>query len=161
MVAPRRLAALAALACFASGCLPAPSAYLTEFRVEEILREVDRAARSRDVDGVVAPLAPDAVITFMVKTPAGSQTYTATLRDYRVSLEEAFNAAQDYTYERVDTEIEVAQDRRSATVRSTVRESVTMMGQRVESRTAEVATFEARSDRIVISALMGITQIGP
>ncbi len=162
MSASRRLrlrAALAALACLLVGCPVAPSAYLTEFRVEEILREVDQAVRDRNVEGVMAPLAADAVITIMLKTPDGTQTQTISARDYRVTLEETFNTAQDYVHERVDTRIELAQDRMSAKVWSTIRESGDVMGFRVETRTSEAATFEARGDRIVISTLMGITEI--
>jgi hypothetical protein len=141
-----------------AGCSE-PAVLFTEYAIEHVLESIDESVRRRDVDGVMAFVSEDAVIEITVDMSGRRQTERYSADTYRSLLSQGFRAAQDYSYERVGTDILMGPDGRSARVRSQIDESMQVQGLRLRSRTTEDATFEVRRGEILLTSLTGTTHL--
>lgn len=108
-----------------------PGDDLAEAQVTSLLTELDQAANSRDVDRLVRQVAPDARLTVVVQFSGTEQELTMTREQYRTSLRQSFAMAQEYQWTRMDTDVRLAPDGRTAVARLRGTESIMTDGRRL------------------------------
>ncbi len=84
--------------------------------VDLMLEGIDRAMQTKDVDGVLRHLAPNAIITIQMKQGSQQLTTTLTPAEYRKTLTMAFAFPSAGDYARVTTTVTFSPDHRSAKV---------------------------------------------
>jgi hypothetical protein len=133
-----------------------PGDDLAEAQVTSLLAELDQAANSRDVDGLVRHVAPDARMTVVVQFSGTEQELTMTREQYRTSLRQSFAMAQEYQWTRMDTNVSLAPDGRKAVARLRGTESITTNGQRLVFALEKELTFSLQSPQPLIVSMKAL-----
>ena len=133
-----------------------PGDDLAEAQVTSLLAELDQAANSRDADGLVQHVAPDARMTVVVQFSGTKQELTMTREQYRTSLRQSFAMAQEYQWRRMDTELRLAPDGRKAVARLQGTESITTNGRRLVFALEKELTFSLQGPRPLIVSMRAL-----
>lgn len=136
-----------------------PGDDLAEAQVTSLLAELDQAANSRDVDGLVRHVAPDARMTVVVQFSGSEQALTMTREQYRTSLRQSFAMAQEYQWTRMDTEVRLAPDGRKAVARLRGTESITTNGRRLVFALEKELTFSLQGPRPLIVSMRALETV--
>ncbi len=132
---------------------PKPDVPLTRASIDLLLDGLDRAAKSKDVDGVLRHLALDAAILIHMKQGAQQQTATLTREDYRKALaaEFAFPSANDFA--RVNTAVILAPDERSAKISFKSTETLRQANREFKVEGEQTLIVKMRGDKPMIVSL--------
>ena len=97
-------------------CACQRSASVTRQQIETFLKSVDEASTRRDPKVLLDHLAKNATITIKMNTPFGPQNAQYTADEYRQRVKDELAALKDYKYQRLETNIEIAPDQKTATI---------------------------------------------
>ena len=142
----------------ASGAAPASTEakMMTNSDVETLIKVTDQAATEKKADLMEPLLADDLkVIVTNVPSPQGPQKMEMKKSDYLQTLKQTWEAAEKYEYQKKDVAIELAKDGKSAVVKDTIIEKLTISGKTIETTTKEMATIEFRNGKPQITILEG------
>lgn len=125
---------------------------ITEEKILALIKTADRAIARRDVAGVAALLADDAIVTLKnIPGPQGQQTLSFTKGQYASYLEASWRLISLHKYDRQDVRIDVAASGDIATVHDRVSEYTTLQdGTVITSTLEEESILEIQSGRVVI-----------
>lgn len=143
--------ALVALCFLSSACSSKQTGTITEQRVRAFLEEMDRAAKNKDVNAIVANLSEDAKFTLTIEGFGPTQTLSFNRDEYRDYSEQGFSAVSDYDYRRGDTVIRVEPDGQSAFVADETFETTTIGGQTIHSVARGTYILKLENGKLVIS----------
>ena len=133
--------------------LPASGADgLTIERVNALLDAIDQASQARDVDAILVHMADSLEVHMKMPADAGGDMRMSK-REYATILRITFAMAEEYSYRREDTHIDIAADGQSATVTDTTIERIVMMGQTIDSIAREEAIIELIDDKPMVIRL--------
>jgi ketosteroid isomerase-like protein len=143
--------ALAALCFLSSACSSKPEGFITQQQVAAFLDEMDKAARNRDVDTLVAAISEDAQFKITIEGFGPTQTLTFNRDQYRDYSKQAFGVVGDYDYRRGQTVIKVEPDGQSAYVADETFETTTVGGQVIRTVARGTSLLKLENGKLVIS----------
>ncbi len=129
---------------------------ITPEDVDEFLKYADAAIEARDIDGVMALLAADALVGLKVPGPEGFMRLSLTMKEYKQYLAEAWKGVSDYSYKRGDVQVSISPDGKIATITDTVTETLVTGGEKWKSVTEEESILELRNGRILTISIEGV-----
>lgn len=130
---------------------------LTEPAIATMLSDMTESIAKRDADALVSHFTPDATIT-VVMPPAAGGTMQLSVAQYKRLLVDAWKAATNHSYEVSDVTIELSPDGASARVTDTVRETLSMFGQRLTTTSSEQIDVILRDGKPRIISLTATVQ---
>ena len=135
-------------------------ARITTERVRQVMAATDIAAEHRDTQGVGAYLGQN--FFKYVDVPAGEETAIARMNreQYLQLIDKGWDKVQNYTYQRKDVVVNVAQDGATAESFSTVVETFTVDGENIVSKVREYASYELEDGRPVIVSINSQPLVG-
>ena len=136
---------VAVVAC-TRGEAASSSTVLTRGEVEALVKRADAAAKAQDVDAVGELLAADARIELTISAGGEVQTMHLDRDEYLQQTREGFEQASGYELIPGAPTITIAADGKTAEVKQSSTERVTMMGQRLVSTTRSVSRVQATPD---------------
>lgn len=136
---------VAAVAC-ARGEAASNAAVLTRGEVEALVKRAEVAARAQDVDAVGELLAADVRIELTISAGGEVQTMHLSRDEYLQQTREGFEQASGYELIPGAPTITIAADGKTAEVKQSSTERVTMMGQRLVSTSRSVSRVQATAD---------------
>lgn len=145
-----------ALGASVFSCSRPSATFITESEVRSIMDSVEAATLEKDIDGVVEHMARDVIINVTVDTPFGPQRQRLTREEFREQTRKGWAMAGQYDYRREKEGISIAEDGLTATVRTDIRETMTIQGRRVRTTTRETATLAVVDGRILVTALEAV-----
>jgi ketosteroid isomerase-like protein len=152
--------ALIALCFLSSACQQKGT--ITEQQVRAFLDEMDKAAKNRDVDALVAKLSEDAEVKITTEGFGPAQTMSLNRDQYRDYSEQTFGLVRDYEYRRGHTVIEVDTDGQSALVADEIFETATIGGQVIRTIGRATSTLKLENGKLVITKSEGVARpVGP
>ena len=119
---------------------------LTRGEVEALVKRADAAAQAQDVDAVGELLAADARIELTISAGGEVQTMHLNRDEYLQQTREGFEQASGYELIPGAPTITIAADGKTAEVKQSSTERVTMMGQRLVSTNRSVSRVQATPD---------------
>jgi ketosteroid isomerase-like protein len=132
--------------------------------VQALMRELEDAARRRDVAAMAAMLADDCRIELRAIVDGREQVTRFTKAEYVQMLGGGYAAMRDlqqYDYAIEDVAVTPAPDGRSADVRARVRETTTFQGRTLVTHSDERSRVERRAGRPVFVAVSATTAAAP
>ena len=141
--------------CLFTTMISCSSSYdeLTEEIVRDFITEIDNAIVNMDVDGVADALSDDAIIVMNINMQGQTHVIKPSKHAYIEMLEQGWSAATNYEYTRTNLKI-VMQDNK-AIVTALVRESMTVQGRNMDTRTREKITVELINGQPLITNVVG------
>ena len=140
---------LASAACAAS---------LTEASIQPMLVQIDRAAQSHDVEGIIKLMAPQVRIQIDMTAVGAPQVATLSRSECASALRSSWAQSQSYNYQRSNTKIRVAPGGQSAIVTATVKETLKLQGQTVTSTTDETTRIELSKGQPLVTEVHGVVR---
>ena len=127
---------------------------LTENDVRAMLNQWDRAARKRDMAGIMAPIAKDVKLKIAITTPQtkGEQSGYLTREQYEFNIRHNLRVARSYKFERKNIKIKIYDDN-TAMVESELYETFTTGLGPVRGSTSEVLFVGLKDGKIVITSI--------
>jgi uncharacterized protein YcfL len=122
---------------------------ITEQEVQEVLNNIDVAAKNKDADAVLAYMSEKLQLKSTVVVSGKSQTSTLNRDQYRDMMKKMFAIASNYTYNRQNTQVKISPDGKSVIVSSEVTESITVNGQVIRTVANEVASLVKENGKLV------------
>lgn len=129
---------------------------ITRGEITLILTSADKATHKKDVNGIVAPMAANAVIRLSIHNYGEFNWNRA---QYKAYAEQTLRMVENYQYKRSSTRITIAPNGQSARVTATVQETMQMNGIRVRGVTNEAVIFQIQGGRAVITSLTGVSRM--
>lgn len=128
---------------------------ITENKILAILESTDKAAKNKNVDGIVAHMAKDIQIKLILDGPANDQEINLDLEKYIFHTRRGFRKRIAYEYDRQNTRVTISKDGKTAMVTADLYETLTIAEGTIQSVTAEIAIFKLRDGKILITSLEG------
>ncbi len=137
-----------------SACSSSNNNKLTETLITELQQAITNATLNEDIASLTQLLAEDAVFELSIATPQGSKKKTMNRAEYIRSMEEGWrtNSSQGYDVDVKDIQIDASG--KTAIVRSVVTETITMLGQRINSRTDETTHVAFMDGKPVVTRVI-------
>jgi ketosteroid isomerase-like protein len=130
---------------------------ITEPQVRALVERVTAAANRRDVQAVVQTMADDAVVTIDFRGPDGKrQRMKMNRAQYETHSVNAMRTFQKYSYKRETSEINIAPDGQTATVKGRAREVAELQGNTMVAATEDTTTLALRDGRLLVTAIHGV-----
>ena len=156
-----RIHHLILLSCLVIVLLSAPSysqtlTSITESDIHAMMNEMDRAARKRNVAGMIAYFAPDIKITMTVLNPGSDKEQVGTLTkdQYAFNARTNMRRAISYHFERKTTRIKIY-DAQTATVTGEIYETLKFRQGIFRAASSGVMYVSLRNGKLVITAMEG------
>lgn len=130
---------------------------LSQKSVKALLDSVDAAANSQNVEQIASSMSDNVEIVINVTMQGQTQVMQITKPQYIEMLKQGWAEYSDYKYTRSSTKIDIKGDKAIAT--ATVKESMTVQGQKVSSVTREEATIELVKGEPRVTKLVGYTSM--
>lgn len=143
--------ALIALCFLSSACSSKQTGAITEQQVSAFLDEMDKAARNKDVDAIVANLSEDAQFKLTIEGFGPTQTLTFNRDQYRDYSKQGFSVVSNYEYRRGETVIKVEPDGQSAFVADETFETTTIGGQTLRTVARGTSILKLENGKLVIA----------
>jgi len=137
---------LVAVAACARGEAGSSAALLTHEEVKALVERADAATQAQNVDALGELLATDARIEVTVSAGGDVQTMHLSRDEYLQQTREGLEQASGYEVIPGAPTIAIATDSKTAEVKQSSTERVTMMGQRLVSTTRTVSRVQATPD---------------
>lgn len=134
------------------------SANLTEADINRMLTQIDQAAQSHDVEGVIKLLAPQAKMNIDMTALGAPQVMRLSRSEYANELRNSWSQSQSYSYQRSNTKIRIAPGGQSAQVTATIKEVMKMQGQTVTALTDETSRVELIKGQPLVTEVHGIVK---
>ncbi len=150
--------ALIALCFLTSACSNKPKSVITEQQVSAFLAEMDKAARNKDVDAIVAMMSEDVQIKITMEGLGPTQTMTVNRDQYRDNSKLTFSMVSDYDYRRGETVIRVEPDGQSAYVADETFETTTIGGKVIRTVARGTSLLKLENGKLVIYRSEGIAR---
>ncbi|MDT4897409.1 MAG: hypothetical protein QOH25_2486 [Acidobacteriota bacterium] len=141
---------LVALCFLSSACSSKPKGFITKQQVAAFLDEMDKAARNKDVDTLVANMSEDVQFKVTVEGFGPTQTLTFNRDQYRDYSKQGFGVIEDYDYRRGETVIKVEPDGQSAYVADETFETTTIGGQVTRTVARGTSILKLEEGKLVI-----------
>jgi len=152
-----RKAALTVIICLVCVLLARPQSptTTTEQQVINILNSMDRAARRRDVAGMMAPLADDVKIRLTVSASNSNEkkVLSFTKEEYVHYTKIAFKGRFKYALERKNIKVQVYDDGKAALVTSALYESISTSRVVVRMVTSESLYLTESDGRLLVRSM--------
>ena len=143
--------ALVSLCFLASACASKQQGVITEQKVSAFLAEMDKAARNKDVDALVAGMSEDVRLKLTIEGFGPTQTLTFNRDEYRDHSKQSMAVVGDYEYRRGETIIKVEPDGQTAYVADETFETVTIGGQTIGTVARGTSTLKLENGKLVIT----------
>ncbi|HEV7904688.1 MAG TPA: nuclear transport factor 2 family protein [Pyrinomonadaceae bacterium] len=131
---------------------PAPQTEITKEKIEAVIAAIHKAAKEKDVDGILPYLAPDMKFKSLA---AGRPPIHANREQYVANISRTFEHALDYTILLKSMTVTIAPDGQSATAQSEIFEMVTFAQGTVAANVVGTTTFKIYKGKILISSMDG------
>ena len=129
---------------------------ITRGEIVALKTAMEKATRKRDVNGIVARLAPNAVVKLTIQNYG---TFNWNRAQYKAYLEQTFPMIEKYQYKSSNTRITIAPDGQSAHVTATIHETVQMNGATIRGVTNEAVTLQIQGGRTVVTSVTGVARM--
>ncbi len=126
---------------------------LTEEIVRGVISELDAATENMDADPFSDALSDDVKIVITINFQGQSQVISPSKQEYIVMLEEGWAEASNYEYTRSNLKIDMQGNK--ALVTAIIRESMTVRGRNMNTRTFEKVTMELIDGKPLITEVVG------
>ena len=126
---------------------------LTGEIVRGVISELDAATENMDADPFSDALSDDVKIVITINMQGQSQVIRPSKKEYIVMLEEGWAAASNYEYTRSNLKIDMQGNK--ALVTAIIRESMTVRGRNLNTRTFEKVTMELIDGKLLITKVVG------
>ena len=126
---------------------------LTEELVRSVISKLDDATESRDATVISDALSEDASIVITINMEGQTQVFKPSKQEYIVMLEEGWAAASNYEYKRTNLKIKMEGDK--AMITAIIRESMSVRGRKLNTRTHERVTMELINGMPLITKVVG------
>jgi Cft2 family RNA processing exonuclease len=147
---------LLALLPLSGNSYPQAQTRITEGKILEILNSMDKAAKNKNIAGVVADMAKDIQIKLIVEASGKAQEINLDLDKYIFYTRRGFRRRTTYVAERQNMHVTISGDGKTAMLTDDLYETVTMAEGTIQSVTAEIAIFKLGDDgHIAITSLEG------
>ena len=143
--------ALIALCFLASACSSKQKGFITKQQVAAFLDEMDKAARNKDVDTLVANLSEDVQFKVTVEGFGPTQTLNLNHDQYRDYSKQGFGVIGDYDYRRGETVIKVEPDGQTAYVADETFETTSIGGQVTRTVARGTSILKLENGKLVIA----------
>jgi len=134
-------------------------ARIQEAQVLAILKSLDSSLLKMDARNACTNFAEEAVITVVLFERGEKYSDTYTRKQYQEILEAGFANFSDYAAERTGTQVRLAADGKSATVKSTFIETFRRDGSKMKCTAEESYTFKLSAGKIVIRSMSNIAKM--
>jgi hypothetical protein len=139
----------------AANAYPQTQTTITEDKALAILNSIDKAAKSKNLAGMMAPLASDVKIKVTVVAQDKQKEISLTRSQYELNARQAIRQRISYDCLRKNTRVKIFADGQSAMVSDDIYETLALAGKTLRSVTSEVTIFYVRGGRIVITSMEG------
>jgi hypothetical protein len=126
---------------------------VTQQQIEQFLKAVDAAAARKDPSVLLDHLAKDAVIRVRSAGAFGPQIKTYTAKEYRASAKEQMALLKDYKYQRQETKIDIAPDKKIATITLKISEVLTIPQGTFHVESVQVSKCCAKDDKLLLNSI--------
>ncbi len=126
---------------------------LTEELVRSVISELDDATENMDANVFSDALSDDVKIVITMNFRGQSEVIRPSKQEYIVMLEEGWAAASNYEYTRSNLTIDMQGNK--ALVTAIIRESMTVRGRNMNTRTFEKVTMELIDGKPLITKVVG------
>ena len=126
---------------------------IQEAQVLAMLKSLDAALLKKDARSACTNFAEDAAITIVLFERGEKFSDTYNKKQYQAMIEAGFDNFSDYTSERTGTQVRIAADGKSATVKSTFVETFRRDGSKMKCVAEESYTFELGSGKLRIKTM--------
>jgi ketosteroid isomerase-like protein len=145
--------------CFLSGaCAKKQKGVITEQQVNAFLKEVDRAANSKDIEAVIALLSEDVHLDLTIEGFGPTQTMSLDREQYRKQMEQTLRMTNVYDYKRGETIIKVEPDGQTAFVIADIYETTKIGGQTIGTVSRETSTLEMEDGKLVVTRSAAVSR---
>jgi len=152
-----RKAALTFIVCLicVSNVRPQSPTTTTEQQVINILNSMDRAARRKDVAGMMAPLADDVRIRLTVSASNSNEKKVLffTKDEYAQQTKMAFKIRFKYALERKNIKVEIYDEGKAALVTSELYESISTARLVIRTATSETLYLTERDGKLLVTSV--------
>ncbi len=153
-----RIHSLILLSCFVAFLISEPSysqslTSITETDIHAMINAMDKAARKRNIAGMLAPLAPDSKIKVRLVDPKSNKEVVATYtkEQFAHNARLAMRRTISYTLERKNIRIKIY-DATTATVMSDLYETFKLRQGTLRASSSEVMYVSLRDGKLVITS---------
>jgi hypothetical protein len=147
---------LLALLPLSANAYPQAQTRITKGKILEILNSMDKAAKNKNIAGVVADMAKDIQIKLIVEASGQAQEINLDLEKYIFYTRRGFRRRTTYVAERQNMHVTISGDGKTAMLTDDLYETVTVAQGTIQSVTAEIAIFKLGDDgHIAITSLEG------
>ena len=124
---------------------------VTESDVLALMNSVDKAARKKNLAGMIAPLASDVKIKLAVSAPGSGkeQVVNLTKEQFTDVTRRTLRLRFTYTLDRKNTRVKVYDDNKTAMVTSDLYETVTTARGKLRAVSSETAVVTLRNGKLV------------
>ena len=131
------------------------STSITEQQVLDVVNSIDRAARRKNIAGMIAPLAEDVKIRLTVTIPKNTEPkhLTLTKEQYAYQTKMAFRIRYKYTLERKNIKVKIYDDGLTALVTSELYETFSISSVTIRGATSEVAYLIKRDGKLLFASI--------
>ncbi len=126
---------------------------LTEELVRSVISELDDATENMDANVFSDALSDDVKIVITINFQGQSQVIRPSKQEYIVMLEEGWAEASNYEYTRSNLKIDMQGNK--ALVTAIIRESMTVRGRNMNTRTFEKVTMKLIDGKPLITKVVG------
>jgi ketosteroid isomerase-like protein len=130
---------------------------ITESQVRELVDGIDAARRRRDVEAMLAYLAPDAVVEVEYRLPQGMQFKRFNKTEYAAYLRGEAALVDGFDFQRERTRILVTPRTGEAEIASTLRETIRVQGKALTGMTRSKSLVEVRDGRPQVTMVRAVT----
>jgi len=134
---------------------------LTDTNIRQLVDAVQAAVDQRDTNGVMKFVAPQATIDLTIQSAMGSQQLRLTRAEYERYLQKGFAMIDRYNSKISNLKIQIASNRKSATVTYRLTEEATLKQQprTLQSLSMATARLEVMQDQILMTAMRSMTKL--
>ena len=130
---------------------------LTEELVRSVISALDDATENKDATIFSDALSDDVKIIITINFQGQSQVVRPSKQEYIVMLEEGWAAASNYEYARTNLKIDMQGNK--ALITAIIRESMTVRGRNMNTRTFERVTMELIDGKPLITKVVGTVDL--
>lgn len=134
---------------------------ISESNIRQILSQILAAAQSKNADGVVKFIAPEAQIRITMRTMGNTETVSLGRNQYHEYLKQGFQLSQDYNGTYTIQRVSIAPDGKTATVDYTQTEELKIENQPIviTSASQSTLTFKLIKGQILATLLVSDADI--
>lgn len=150
---------LMALCFLSSACAKKQKqGFITEQQVNAFMEEMEKAAKSNDVEAILAMMSEDVRFSVTVEGFGEMQNLTFDREQYRAHIKQSFGMANFYDYKRGYTAVKVEPDGQSAFVTAEITETAKIGDQTIGTISTENSTLELEDGKLVITRAAAVSR---